>query len=100
MGSHPSRQHDLFEPPQGGEPLPKGVRTRLRPLLLALLMEAVSMNALAEPVEPASRETGDDRGRGKTRFLIGARLVLTGRAGLYGAAEPGFSDGSSGPIRP
>jgi hypothetical protein len=61
MGSHPSRQHDLFGPPQGGDPLPKGVQTRLRPLLLALLMEAVSMNALAEPVEPASREIGDDQ---------------------------------------
>ncbi len=50
MGRHPSRQHDLFEPLQRGDPLPSGVQTRLRPL-----------NALAEPVEPESEEVSDDQ---------------------------------------
>jgi hypothetical protein len=61
MGSHPSRQRDLFEAPPRGEPLPRGVQARLRPLLLALLTEAVSENAVAEPTEPASKEIGDDQ---------------------------------------
>lgn len=58
MGSYPSHQRDLFEPPQEAEALPACVQTRLQPLLLALLMEAASMSIVAET---ASGEIGDDQ---------------------------------------
>lgn len=58
MGSFPDCQQDLFEPPSKVEALPTGVRTRLRPLLLALLTEAVSMGAA---IEAAGEEIGDDQ---------------------------------------
>lgn len=57
MGFHPDRQHDLFRPPSRIETFPDGVQTRLRPLLQALLTEAVCTSATAE----VTREIGDDQ---------------------------------------
>ena len=57
MGFHPDRQQDLFKPPSRIEALPVGVQTRLRPLLLALLTEAVGARVTAE----ATGEIGDDQ---------------------------------------
>jgi hypothetical protein len=55
MRTHPSRQRDLFDPLRRAEALPRSVRTKLRPLLLALLAEAVGRT------NTASVEAGDDQ---------------------------------------
>jgi len=60
MGNYPSRQQDLFAPSHAIAPLPMGVRTRVRPLLLALLMEAVSADRAMEPLCHTNREVSDD----------------------------------------
>jgi len=57
MGFHPDRQQDLFKPPSRVATLPVGVQTRLRPLLLALLTEAVRAWVTAG----ATGETSDDQ---------------------------------------
>lgn len=57
MGFNPDRQQDLFKPSSRLEPLPAGVQTRLRPLLLALLTEAAAASVAAE----ATQEIGDDQ---------------------------------------
>ena len=56
MGSFPDCQQDLFEPPSQVEAFPTGVRTRLRPLLPALLTEAVTLGAA---IRAAGEELGD-----------------------------------------
>ena len=55
MRTHPDRQRDLFDPLRRTEALPRSVRTKLRPLLLALLAEAVS------GADAAGGEAGDDQ---------------------------------------
>ena len=56
MESFRKRQGDLFEAPPEVAVLPKSVQARLRPLLLALLSEAVTIMA-----EAAAEERGDDQ---------------------------------------
>jgi len=57
MGYHPDRQQDLFRPPSRIEVFSDGVQARLRPLLQALLTEAVRASAATE----VTREIGDDQ---------------------------------------